>query len=61
MKHQIQIISNAHQGLLYVESLEPGEGGVLRGVKAKIDGTPGKRRVNIKPEDVKAVRCQLTQ
>ena len=33
----------------------------MRGVKAKIDGTPGKRRVNIKPEDVKAVRCQLVR
>lgn len=27
MKHQIQIISKAHKGLLYVESLNPGEGG----------------------------------
>ena len=61
MKQQIQIISKAHKGLLYVESMEPGEGGVLRGVKARIDGSPGKRRVVVRPEDVEAVRCQLTQ
>ncbi|MGE4537642.1 MAG: hypothetical protein AB7D37_11235 [Desulfovibrio sp.] len=61
MKQQIQVISKAHKGLLYVESLTPGGRGVLHGVKARIDGTPGKRKVVIKPEDVEAVRCQLVQ
>jgi|GEM_PF-3351178 len=62
MKQQIQVISKSHKGLLYVESLEPGEeGGALRGVKAKSDGSPGKRKVVIDPKDVEAVRCQLVK
>lgn len=61
MKQQIQVISKAHHGLLYVESLTPDEGGVLRGVKARIDGTPGKRKVVINPKDLVAVRCQIQQ
>lgn len=33
MKRQIQIISKSHKGLLYVESMEPGEGGYCEGSK----------------------------
>lgn len=61
MKSQIQVVGKDHKGLLYVESTAPEEGGVLFGVKARKDGTPGKRKVKIKPGRLSAIRCSLVE
>lgn len=62
MKNQIQVVSKDHNGLLFVESTTPEDGGgVLFGVKARQDGSPGKRKVKIKADRLSAIRCSLVE